>query len=276
MKKISLFFLMLFAAFGAFAQDRGVGCTIDSANTEFFSPRPDSLPCVERGTTYSQIIQILVPASIDLQQLFSQIPFPYILSIDSVIIDSVTGFPNGLTYYMTPYDGKLYGGNRGCALLYGTTNDPVGNYPLTFHGTMTMHGAPFPGVFDGDTTVDLAQIGAVSGSPFTAGLDVINPGDQCRPAAPSGINSFSSELNSLITVFPNPNNGVFNFNLNAGRRIAGQIMVVDVTGRKVLEQNIDALGLYQTVIDLKGAAKGIYTLKLQTAEGVATRNISIE
>ncbi len=53
-------------------------------------------------------------------------------------------------------------------------------------------------------------------------------------------------------------------------------MVVDVTGRKVFEQSIDALGLYQTVIDLKGTAKGIYTLKLQTAEGVATRNMCVE
>lgn len=251
----------------------GGGCVIDSANTDFFSPRPDSLPCIERTVAYNQIIQIAVPSSVDLQDFGA--PIPFVLTVDSIVITGVDGLPNGITYYMNPDSGVLYGGQNGCAQVIGTTTDPTGHYPVTFQGTFTAHGSPFPPFFDGDTTIDFATLQSMGGNAFEMFVDVIEPGDPCRPA-PNGINDFSADLNSLIHVYPNPNNGNFELKIDAGRRINGEVVVVDVTGRKVFAQPIDAIGQYVKSINLSSFGKGIYTLQLRTANGFASKNISIE
>jgi len=273
MKKIyAILFLISCSAHFAMA---GAGCTIDSSNTGFFSPSPDSLPCIERNVPYSQVIQILVPNTIDLQQFGS--PIPFILTVDSMVVDSVTGLPSGIDYILNPDSQAIYGGGRACALLSGTTTDAKGNYPVIFYGTITMHGFPFPPYFDGDTTVRLEDVQSAPQSPFKAAVDVINPGDTCRPAsAPNSVKSFNNELNTALFVYPNPGNGLFEVKLTTGRRINGIISVVDLLGREIYREDLDVFDSYSTRIDLKNFAKGIYTLLLKTNEGVAAKNISIE
>jgi hypothetical protein len=266
-----LIFAVLLSVQGVFA---GATCSIDTANTQFFSPAPDSIPCIERGVFFSQTIQIHVPNTIDIGPF---VGFPagiIILSVDSMQIDSLTGFPTGLLYTLNPFDGHFLGGDNGCAFAYGTTNDPTGNYPLSVHGTISVSGIPGGFGFPPDTTFDLAQAQGMSGM-FNLSVDVINTGDVCRPA-PSSINNFNAELNSLVQVYPNPNNGVFDLRLNAGRRINGEVVIVDVTGRKVYSQPLDVVGLYSTTINLSQFGKGLYTVQIRTAEGFASKSISIE
>lgn len=271
MKRIYfLVFVALISIQSAFA---GVGCNIDPNNTAFFSPRPDSLPCVERGVSYNQVLQIKIPSSVDLQDFGA--PISFVLTVDSVVFDSISGLPAGLDYALNPSSGIFYGDANACGVLYGTTNAPAGNYPLIFHGTMTLHGFPFPPLFDGDTTIDLAMIQSQPQNPFQASVDVIEQGAPCRPVQ-SGINDFSAELNALLQVYPNPSNGVFNVRIDAGRRLNGEIIVVDVTGRKVYSQAMDVVGLYTNTIDLQQLGSGLYTVQLRTAEGFASKNISIE
>lgn len=272
MKKIySLFALSLI--FVQFLLAGGSACTIDPNNTLFFSPAPDSIPCIERGNPVNQVIQISVPASIDLANFGA--PISFVLTVDSVVITAINGLPTGLTYGFNPYNGVFYGGTNGCSLVSGTTNDPVGNYPLNFDGFMSLHGQPFPGIFDGDTTIDLATLAALSQGMFSLAVDVINPGDECRPA-PNKINGVNADLNTMIYIYPNPNNGQFEFKLDAARRVKGDIIVSDVAGRKVYSEPLDVTGFYATSINLSGFAKGLYNVQLRTAEGSASRNISID
>lgn len=268
MKKIYLAVLMLAAVVSANAQ-----CTIDPNNTQFFSPSPDSIPCVERGNAYDQVLQIAVPSQFNLQDLGA--PIPYYLYIDSVVITNVSGFPTGITNQLNAVNGTtLYGGENYCSRVSGTTNDAVGRYQLLFEGTITMHGNPFPPYFDGDTTVDLATVQSQPDNPFQLFLDVINVGDECRPS--TGINDFSSELNAAFFVYPNPNNGVFEVKLNAGHRVNGEINVVDNTGRLVFTQKLDVIGLYNTTIDLKNFAAGLYSVQVKSENGFASKAISIQ
>ncbi|HLP20716.1 MAG TPA: T9SS type A sorting domain-containing protein [Chitinophagales bacterium] len=273
MKKV--YTILAAMVIGISASFAGAGCTIDPSNTQFFSPAPDSIPCIERGQSYTQIIQVHVPETIDVGPMFGFPAGIIILAVDSMQIDSVTGFPTGLNYAQNPPDGFYLGGDNGCINAYGTTNDPVGNYPLTVHGTISVSGIP-PGFgFPSDTSFQLDQGQGMSGM-FSLGVDVINPGDECRPAQNTGINSFSADLNSLMQVVPNPNNGVFELRLNAGRRVEGEVVIVDVTGRKVYSQAIDAVGMYSNQINLQQFGKGLYTLQLRTANGFASKNISID
>jgi hypothetical protein len=248
-------------------------CTIDPTDTAVFSPRIDSLPCVVRTVAYNQVVQMKMPASIDLQQF--GFPISFVLTVDSVVIDSVTGQPSGITYALNPTNGHFMGGANACALISGTTTDAPGSYPLLFHGRMALHGMAFPPYFSGDTVVDLATVQASPQNPFSAAMEVINQGDQCRPVA-SGIKNFNSELNAAIAVYPNPNNGVFEFKINAGGRVNGDLMIIDVTGKTVYSQKLDVMGMYSTTINLSTYARGLYTLQIRTADGFASKNISVE
>lgn len=266
MKKI----YTLLASISLFANTSFAQCVIDNSNTAFFSPAPDSIPCVERGVPYDQVIQIKVPTSIDLADFGS--PIPFVLTVDSLVITNVSGFPTGLTYTQNPASGVMYGGDNGCGQVQGTTNDPVGNYPLDFTGFISLHGFPFPPYFDGDTTIDIATLQTMS-TMFNLSIDVIEQGDPCRA---SGVKDFSAALNSAISVFPNPTSGSVLVSLNAARRLTGSIQVIDVNGKSMQEQPINVLGRADFTLNLEQFTAGLYTILLRTNEGFASKIISKE
>lgn len=271
MNKLYLFFSLLVINFnGALASPV---CTIDTTNTLFFSPASDSLPCIEVGVAFNQIVQIHVPKTFDVGPFVGLPAGLVILTVDSMRIVSLSGLPTGLTYNLNPSNGFFLGGDNGCALVSGTTNDPTGHYPLTTNGTISVSGIPGGFGFPPDTSFDLATVQAQSGM-FQLAVDVINPGDPCHPAL--GITNFNAALNSLMQVYPNPSNGAFELKLNTGGRVNGEIVVMDMTGRKVYVQSLDVMGAYNININLSNQPKGLYTLQLRTSEGVASKNISIE
>lgn len=268
MKK--LFTLIAFAA--SFSLAYAQPCTIDPTNNSFFAPRPDSLPCVERGIAYNQVIQIAVPASVNLQDFGA--PFPFTLNVDSIVITNVLGLPAGITYEANPANGIIKGGQRGCATVLGTTNAPAGRYPIAFEGTFTASGQAFPPLFDGDTTIDFFEIQQLGGNAFELYLDVIEPGAPCRET--SSVQDFSAELNAALFVAPNPSNGVFEIQLNTARQLTGTIQVTDINGRVVFAENIDLIGLYSKQINVSNQPKGLYHIVVKTPNGIATRKISVQ
>jgi len=221
-------------------------------------PAPNQMPCVVAGENYNQIIQV---------ENFSNI-MGYV-TVDSMVLDSIIGLPAGLDWIKS--SNALQGGQHGCLTFFGTTNVAPGTYNLSWYGTVWASALGYSYPYTGNLSTIAAQAG---GGGFTYYLTVINPGEPCSTV--SGINDLSADLNSALYVYPNPNNGVFEFRLNAGKRINGEIAVYDITGKKVFAEQLDALGMYTTSVNLSGCAKGLYTLKLSTADGFATKRISVE
>jgi len=265
--------LFLFIAFAAFGMAASAQCTIDPNNTEFLSPRPDSLPCVERGVAYSEVLQFAIPASIDLSQF---IGFPLTANIVSVIIDTVTGLPTGMSYVSNPADGILLGGDNGCALLSGTTNDPAGTYPISFEGTITVNT-----FITGDTTFDIATLQSLGGGggggffPGEIALEVIEQGGECRPVSAS-VKNFNAELLSALSVFPNPSNGLVNISINTIQLNNIEVAVFDFTGKQVFAETVQPNGSYNKQLNLSGLSKGVYAVLLKTDKGTASKNIVLE
>lgn len=268
MKKI-LFTLLAFSAIANLSY--GQACTIDQSNTTFFVPAPGSVPCAKQSTPYDEVLQFHIPASVDLADY--GVPISYVLNVDSIVLDSITGLPNGLTWTANAAGPVYYGGENGCGRTQGTTTDPTGNYPLVFHGMCWVSGNAFPGFFDGDTSFTLQQLIAATHSNETFSIDVVAQGASCTP---SGINDYNKNLNAELSVFPNPSNGSFELKLSTAVRANGEIAVMDMTGKKVFARPVDALGIYTTNVDLTNMPKGIYTLQVRTTEGVASKSISIE
>lgn len=263
MKKFYLILGLLVSAAGiASAQ-----CTINAAaqTTPGVNPTAPNLPCIERGVAYDQTLQGKIQTSKDT----TIAGFQATIVVDSVSLDSILGLPTGINWVKNP--DVLPGGGNGCVRFSGTTNDPVGNYNLTARGRVWFH-VQVP-QFGLDTAYNY-QGNLNQFSPFgNYYVTVINTGSACHSV---GVNDFSNELNSALSVYPNPNNGSFEFKLNAGHRVNGELVVVDVTGKLVYSQKLDVVGLYNTTINLTDLPKGIYALQLRTEEGYASKTITIE
>ncbi|MCW5906893.1 MAG: T9SS type A sorting domain-containing protein [Chitinophagales bacterium] len=268
MKKVySLLALAVFATGSAFAQ-----CTINPSaqTTPGVNPTADQLPCVIVGQPYDQTLQGKIQDSHDTTLVIAGFSINAHIQVDSIRLDSIAGLPAGITWSKNP--NVLLGGGNGCVQFTGTSNAAPGNYPLEAFGTVWMRiQVQQPIQIDTPYTYN----GSMNRfSPFgDYYLDVINSGAVCHA---TGINDFNADLNAALSVFPNPNNGMFNVVLNSGSRVNGTLAVVDMTGRVVFNQALDVIGLHNTAVDLTNLPKGLYTLQLKTAEGFASKNISVQ
>jgi hypothetical protein len=260
MKKIYSFIAATILAVGMLSAQ----CTIDpqAQTTPGANPTADNLPCIERGVAYDQTVQGKIQDSQD--TTISGVNAHIV--IDSVQIDSIVGLPTGINWAVNPT--VLEGGGNGCVRFTGTTTDAAGNYLLTAYGKVWIRltsPAPYSYTYNGDLN---------RFSPFgDYYVDVIEQGAPCRS---TGINNFSADLNSALSVYPNPSTGKFEFTLDAGKRVNGEIRIVDASGKQVFNQLIDVVGKYNTSIDLSNMPKGLYVLQVKTAEGFAAKNISIQ
>jgi hypothetical protein len=246
MKKLISIFLMAFGVLAVSAQ-----CTIDQSNTQPISPPLDSIPCAERGVGYGpEVVQIYIPSSLS------------VATIDSIVIDSVGGIPNGLTWSLNPASGVIPGGSNACAEIAGTTSDPAGRYNFILYGTAYVKISGFAQTFPLDQPPVSDQ--------FVIYLDVIEAGAPCRVT--TGIREKANGLS--ISMFPNPNNGVFTLSVKANGNV--EISAFDFTGRQVLVNNANVQGNLSTQIDLSNLPKGIYAVRVKSADGVVSKNIMVE
>ena len=125
MKKTILVCLLSIIKFVAYSQ-----CTPDPS---FTSPGvyPDSATnfsaaCV--GIDYSQTITNIVP----LDTVVVVFGMNITTSIDSIVIDNVTGLPPGMSIACSPSGCAYIGGTKGCAIITGICNT-IGVYPLVFN-----------------------------------------------------------------------------------------------------------------------------------------------
>lgn len=95
-------------------------------------------------------------------------------------------------------------------------------------------------------------------------------------------------LQNAIKVYPNPNTGEFIIEIKNPRgfqNLVGlEIKLLNTTGQVIYEEKLTKItpiasgqaGAYQTKIDLSTYAKGIYTLRIISNEGVINKKIIIE
>ena len=253
MKKIFTLVVAFMALnFAVKAQDV---CVVDNTNTVFGITPNDSLaPPIIRGVAFDTVAQIYVPSSYTVNYQ----GIPVTATIHWLNIDSVTGFPTGINFQRNPgVSDTIYGGGRQCILLSGNTMDTVGTYNINFFGHVRITALIY------DTTVPLSLVASQFGYFLKVEGGV-------------GIHNVGSTFNASLNVFPNPTSGKFDLTLKNVGTVNGDIVVMDMTGRRVYTQKLEAAGFYNTSIDLSGFAKGLYTVQVRTAEGTASKNISVE
>jgi hypothetical protein len=79
-------------------------------------------------------------------------------------------------------------------------------------------------------------------------------------------------MNNAVSVYPNPNSGIFNVSLAS--EISGEMTVVVYNTIGELVKTI-VVNNNQTVVDLSDVASGVYTVKVMADNQIATKKITI-
>ncbi len=236
--KISLLLIsLLFAHFG-FTQ-----CT---PNTQM--PKgailPESLKVGNKNIAYSDVIYYRAPLDTTAVTQFGTFP----VRIDSMEIIKIEGLPAGFIYQCNTGNCRFNGGESGCLTLTGTLNTtgsfPIKVYIKTYATVKT-------------TFADLPQTQEDINEKYVL---LINP--------PVGISDI--DLNSLVTIFPNPAKDVLYVKNKLGKNI--EFSLTDVTGRLLYAASFEE----QHTITTSELGTGIYFVKLSSGGETITRKIVIE
>lgn len=220
----------------------GTVCTPASGVT-VFGPASASVPCVERGVTFTQTYTFVVPAQ-----------------ATSVKIDSITNLPAGLTATASKNPATYAGGETGCILVTGTTNAPCGQYEMRIFVTIT---SPL-----GSQSGELA----VLGQPFgfqKVWLRVISQGGTCPALNASQSTPFAAGSCGLDTLQVSATSTPVNcFGASTGTATAV------ATGGSNITYRWSANANSATTATVSGLAAGTYTVTA-TSGSNATASASV-
>jgi hypothetical protein len=137
-------------------------------------------------------------------------------------------------------------------------------------------GSPAGGVFNGP------GVSGTSFSPETAGIGthgisyaVVNANGcigvhaLCTTVDIAGGGIGLDNGGSSIQAFPNPSSGLFTLIMDGIEGMV-QLSVLDIRGREIISQSVNAAGRTTYYLDLSGYATGIYTLRTQSVLGSGT------
>lgn len=244
MRKLIYIFLFLIglSPFSIQAQ-----CLIDTSNHDLISPGPDDLPCIERNTAFSTVLQFYAPT--ELGGVY----------VDSLHVDAFYGFPNGITAECNPANCTLLAGEHGCLWIHGTTTDPTGTYPLQYSGTAyTTTGA-----------VPFSLLQSQNVLP-TYSFILVPQGYNCSPTS---IRETRSE--SAFQFFPSERRGQFVLAMSGNRSSSSRLCIFAMDGTCVLNTAISAAE-QRLSIDLSSLPAGIYCAVLNSGSNQAASKFIIE
>ncbi len=80
-----------------------------------------------------------------------------------------------------------------------------------------------------------------------------------------------------IMLFPNPNEGTFNIDVNSDKYVVVNIEIFDVKGSKKFElENVEISGNFSQTITLKNAQPGFYFIKLENKTGIFVKKFLVK
>ncbi|MBC8173924.1 MAG: T9SS type A sorting domain-containing protein [Chitinophagales bacterium] len=98
----------------------------------------------------------------------------------------------------------------------------------------------------------------------------------------SGIYYFTTagrfgELERDLLLFPNPNNGTFQLQLNGYKNKSAEIVISNSVGQIVYQNNVSVPdAIYMHEISIQEAATGIYQVRVITGETITSSSVVIE
>lgn len=247
MKKLLLLFSGILAINFAIGQ-----CTPDPQFTQpgiFPDSATNFMPAYET-VAYAQTVTAVVPADTTVEVIPG---FPQTFTMDSVVVESVTGLPPGLTFQCDNPECQFPGGQTGCAIISGTPpNGSAGTYPLTIELSAYVGGFGVPNPY----TLDYYKI-------------VVNP-------APTAVGDDKGFTFSVSDNRPNPFDEVttIEYTLNNAGKV--QFEVYNLVGELVASQSLSGnKGLNRFNFNGNDLASGAYIYKMTNNGSVITKRMVV-
>jgi hypothetical protein len=242
MKKLLLAITLIFT-FGLHASAQVCTPQTVSAPGIFPDSATNFMPAFQ-GTPYSQLITVRVPADTTIIPGLPAVP------IDKVVLTSLSGLPQGLSYACVPSNCEFPGGQTNCAIITGTTNDPVGDYPLNIVVTPHVGGSP------------------VAPSTLTYYKIVVNP--------PASIQETGGRVFSVQQNIPNPAYGKTRIDYLVPVSGEVQFRLINAIGNEVMFKRLNATSGENFIeINADQLAAGIYFYSITQGSRVMTKKLSV-
>jgi hypothetical protein len=163
-------------------------------------------------------------------------------TIDSIIVDGVTGLPPGISYICNPSNCRFVSLKTHCINLFGTpTQGSAGNYPMVISVTAK---ATLAGGFKTSVTEQIRNFSIVVRD------DNISSNQWVK-------------ANDGIKIYPNPSKS--NLNIENLQNINGVIQVYNAEGKEIEKRLIN--GSQKISMNNERWVSGIYTIRLTFADG---------
>ncbi len=266
MKKIVFILNLTFSYIVASAQ-----CTPNSLYQDsLFDIWPDTiqnLPHTTQGINYYTQIDLKTPATLieaaagdsSLTTIDTLGNSYYIGAwpVDSMSMISTIGLPNGLSLDCNTPGCTFPGDIVGCGNIYGTTNDPVGIYPITIavnvftHGSITFLGFPI--------AVETDLYTATGDYDYIEGYKII-------VNSSTGLETFHQNDFVLFQNIPNPFTHKTSFLFNSPKESDIAFTITDMFGRTVFTKNIKSKIGINTINFENNLSTGLYIYSINNGE----------
>ncbi|MEO1450267.1 MAG: T9SS type A sorting domain-containing protein, partial [Bacteroidota bacterium] len=91
-----------------------------------------------------------------------------------------------------------------------------------------------------------------------------------------GIEDLQAAGISALQAFPNPSRGAFTLDIQLAQADQMNLSIYDMTGKVLYKHVTDRTLSFNTNIDLGNVAAGMYTLRVETSQGVGYQRLSVE
>jgi hypothetical protein len=213
---------------------------------------PDSatnfLPAFQ-GQAYNQLITIKVPND-------TVAPLIGTVLFDKFVLNSITGLPQGLTYSCLPSNCEFPAGGTHCAVITGTTNDPVGEYVLTIKVTPWVIFVPgTPSTAYQQETLSYYKI-------------VVNPANATQSL---NANTFSVSQN-----IPNPSDNACDIYYTLTSKADVEIRLMNAIGKEVQKIRTSGnAGVNRYELNTESLSQGIYFYSVFNGQSTITKRMVV-
>lgn len=231
--------LLFIALLGIFANNLSAQSCTPDANINQHGYYPDKLDSATEQLAYSMTIQLYSKRDTAIANPLG--PGTVNATIDSLIIQRITGLPAGLTYVCNPPNCRYPSLKTGCVNIFGTTpNSSAGNYPLIIEVLVK---ATLGGSFKQNFPQNVEDFNIVVKDDNVAATNEI--------------------LGGLLSIYPNPT--INEINIINPNFVGFDVQLISITGQVLLDQHSSKT--VNTALDTQNLANGIYTLLIKTADG---------
>ncbi|HRG57988.1 MAG TPA: T9SS type A sorting domain-containing protein [Bacteroidia bacterium] len=242
-KSLLLLSFLSILSIGAFAQ-----CTPATVgNAGIYPDSATNFMPAYQGQAYSQLITVKVPQDTVAPPLGT-------IVFDKIVLNSITGLPQGLSHSCVPSNCEFPGNATNCAIITGTTNDPVGEYVLTIKVTpyFNILGTVVPYA---EETISYYKI-------------MVNPFNSTQSLNP---NNFSVSQNT-----PNPSDNACDIYYTLTSKADVEIRLMNAIGKEVQRIKTNGIsGVNKYELNTTNLPQGIYFYSLFNGQTTVTKRLVV-